>query len=474
MRFFNPTSLLKKPLQSSGDGETLRNIAEDISEADFVPYACHWDPHTIVTKNGEVLQIIKITGFAHERLTSDHDDADLRSKIREAVLSCLDSTHYAVWIHTLRRRKNLQTKGEYKRDFAGYLNRFWNDRHDWEHQFTNEVYITVLREGEGAKLLDPAGFARGLLPSVDIRRRERHLDEARDALDAVVERMLPVLESYGARRLGIIRRNDEYISEPCTFLGKLVTLLDLEFPVTQTDIAQQLTDYDVTFGFNTMEVRMRADGRRRFGALLTIRDYRELPIASLDRVLQIPVEFIISECFDFIRAKRALKGFETQKRLFDISQAKELAKKTGLHDILASNTGKPTDFGEHQLSMFLLADSPKTMEHHVSKAVDALSGLGMVPMREDIKLEECYWAQLPANFEFVTRMKPVNTARIGGFANLSNFPAGSQKGNHWGPAVTTVYTAAHTPYFFNFHEGKNGHTTIIGPFGTGKTDAAKK
>jgi type IV secretion system protein VirB4 len=449
--------------------EVLRDITDDVIEGDFVPYACHWDPYTIVTKNGEILQSIKITGFTHEQLTQEEDETDLRSRIREAVLTCIDSTQYAVWVHTIRRKANLQTGGEFKRDFAGYLNRFWNDRNDWEHQFTNEVYITVVREGQNASLFDPAGFMRGIIPRVDGRYRERFIDDACVKLNAVMLKMMPVLESYGARRLGISERGGVMYSDFCGFLGKLITMLDIDFPVTDVDLSHYLTDYDVTFGFNAMEVRMRSDGRRRFGAILTLKEYRELAVETLDRILQIPAEFIITQCFDFINAKAALKGYDYQRHLFEVSKTQALLEKTGLKDILASNRGKVTDYGLHQLNVFLLADSLRALEAGVTKAVSGLTSLGMAPLREDIKFEECYWAQLPANFEFIRRMRPLNTARIAGLANLSNFPAGKKDGNHWGPAVTTFHTAARTPYFFNFHEKDNGHTTIIGPEGAGKT-----
>ena len=448
--------------------ENLRDITDDVIEADFIPYATHWDPHTIVTKNGEVLQCIKITGFTHEQLARD-DDSDLRSRLREAIAGAIDSTQYAVWVHTIRRKTNLQTKGEFKRDFSGYLNRFWNDRNDWEHQFTNEVYLTVVREGQGARLFEPKGFVRGIIPHVDAGYREKFIDESCVKLNAAIEKMLPVIEGYGAQRLGIYERDGVYYSELCAFLGKLITLLDIDFPVTDIDLSHYLSDYDVTFGFNAMEVRMRRDGRRRFGAILTLKEYRELPVESLDSILHIPAEFIISQSFSFVAAKRALKGYEYQKELFDIAKMQTLLEKTGLKDIMASNQGRTTDFGLHQTNVFLLADSLRMMESAVSKAVAGFASLGLTPLREDILFEECYWAQLPANFEFIRRLRPLNTARIGGLANLSNFPAGKKEGNHWGAAVTTFHTAARTPYFFNFHDGDNGHTTIIGPEGAGKT-----
>ena len=462
-------ALFKKKEPKAENLEDLRDITDDVIEGDFVPYATHWDPYTIVTKNGEVLQSIKITGFAHEQLSQEDDEDDLRSKIREAVLTCVDSTQYAVWIHTIRRKTNLQTPGAYKRDFAGYLNRFWNDRNDWEHQFTNEVYVTVVREGQSASLIDPLGFMRGILPRLDMRHRERFIDESAKKLNAVITKMLPVLQSYGAKRLGISKRNDGYYSDFCGFLGKLVTLLDIDFPVSDVDLSHMLTDYDVTFGFNAMEVRMRSDGRRRFGAILTVKEYRELAIESLDRILQMPAEFIITQSFDFVNAPYALKKYNYQKELFQISRTEALLEKTGLQDIIASDTGNKTDYCLHQMNVFMLADSLRSLESGIGKAVAGLASLGMTPLREDIKFEECYWAQLPGNFEFIRRTRPLNTRRVGGFANLSNFPAGKKEGNHWGPAVTTFHTAARTPYFFNFHEGDNGHTTIIGPEGAGKT-----
>ncbi len=449
--------------------QELRDISRDVVEEDFIPYACHWNPCTIVTRNGEVLQSIRISGAAADAATEEKNLPDLRAKIREALQTYVTATHYGIWIHTVRRRKNLQTGGQFKRDFSGYLDRFWKDRNDWEHQYSNEIYITLVREGQAASLLDPATVGRGILPRIDIRHREQYLDDVTAKMTGIVEKITKMLSPYGASRLGINKRDGVYYSDINSFLAKLITFTDMEIPVADMDLAQQLTDYDVTFGFNAMESRLRTDAKRRFAALLTIKEYRELTLESLDHVLQIPCEFIISQCFTFANTKQSLKSFEYQKELFDVSKAATLADKTGLMDVINSNQGKVTDFGEHQLQIFLVADSLKMMESAVARGVNALSDLGLPPMREDIKLEECYWAHLPGNFEFITRLRPLNTARIAGFANLGDFAMGQQNGNHWGTAITTLYSATHTPYFFNFHEGSNGHTLLIGPEDAGKT-----
>jgi type IV secretion system protein VirB4 len=446
--------------------EEFRDIADDVIESDFVPYACHWDAESIVTKNGEVLQTIRVADDSPRGVEAE--ETDLRSTIRAAILAAIDTPDYAVWVHTVRRKTSFQAAGEFKRDFAGYLDRFWKDRNDWEHKFINEVFITVVREGQGASLLDPMGFVRQIIPRFDVRNREGYLDDSCAKLSRVTDKMIKMLSPFGAKKLGFHNEGDTWYSEPCSFLSKLVTLQDDKLPVAQISIADYLTDYDLTFGYNAMEVRLRSDGRRRFGAYLTIKEFRELPADSLDVLLKMPIEFVINQCFTFTGAKNALKIYEYQKKLFATSNSSTLAARSGLQAIIESNTGKEVDYCEYQLGIFLLAESVKSLESSVVHAVTTLASLGLVPMREDMGLEECYWAMQPANFQCIKRLKPLNTSAMGGFANLNFMPFGQAKGNHWGAAVSTLQTITRTPYFFNFHIGDNGHTVLLGPTESGK------
>lgn len=452
--------------KSSDNLEEFRDIKDDVIESDFVPYACHWDENTLITKNGELLQTIKISDI-HTR-HPDSDERDLRTHIRQALQGAITSTDYAVWVHTVRRKISFQSGGEFKRDFAGYLDRFWRDRNDWEHKFVNEVYITIVREGEAAPLFGPLNFVRQIIPRIDIRHREKKLDEGVLALNGVTDSIVEALSDFGATKLGIYKQNDTWYSQPCSFLGKLTTLQDDELPLEQVSIAEYITDYDVTFGFNAMEVRMRSDGRRRFGAYLSIKEYRELPIESLETVLKMPTEFVISQCYMFTDSQNALKGFEYQQKLFDMSGASVLAQRSGLNEILEADQGNPTDFCEYQLGIFVLAESVRSLDSNVFRAVSTLNSLGMVAIREDIMLEECYWSILPANFQMIKRLKPLNSSAMAGLVHLNNLPVGKVRNNHWGPAVTTFHTINRTPYFFNFHVGSNGHTALVSPPDTGK------
>jgi type IV secretion system protein VirB4 len=104
----------------------------------------------------------------------------------------------------------------------------------------------------------------------------------------------------------------------------------------------------------------------------------------------------------------------------------------------------------------------------------------MVVAREDLALEAAYWAQLPGNFAFRSRKAPITSRNLVGMAPFHNFPLGRATGNHWGDALTMLITNARSPFYFSLHasdpraeDGGSrkdiGHTSVIGPTGSGKT-----
>lgn len=440
---------------------------QEVSVSDFIPYACHFDPHTLLTKNGELLQTIKIVGFNTESLYSSQ--TPLREAVRKAIFRSIPGNEYALWFHTIRRKQNLDPGGEFDPgSFPEYLNHCWQDRHQWKDKYINELYITIVREGQAATIKHPRDFLRGIFPKIDLRYREKYLDSSHEELSNTVEIMLEELQGFGAERLGIIQCEEQNCSELLSFLGEIVNLEENNIPMPVMDLSEYLPHHKISFGFNALEIS--DDEARHFAAMLTIKEYRELSTKAIDRFLQLPQRFIVTQCIDFINRDKAVEGYTEQRHAMRLGEADALAVASGLEDIVHPKLrNEAIDYGEHQLTIMLIEDDLPALEESVQRAVNALSSLGIVSFREDIKLEDVYWASLPGNFEFISRLKPINTARVGGFASLHNFPAGKATGNHWGPAVTVFHTAAGTPYYFNFHSHDNGHTLIIGPYGTGKT-----
>ncbi|MFZ4124803.1 MAG: hypothetical protein ACOYJ2_01865, partial [Rickettsiales bacterium] len=459
---------LTKSRKKPDDLEAMRDISDDVIESDFVPYACLADSHSLFTKNGEIIQIIKIAGLDY---TPQGQASDLRSAIREAIFNHIPDTSYAIWLHTMRRKHTLMEKSFFPDGFSARVDEAWNTQHRWDQSYTNELYITIVKAGQDANLFNLKSLVKSLWLPNDVRVRNAYLDEANRDLELTVSHVLESLKSFGARRLEVVERKGIYYSEQLEFLEKLINLEERPMPVPTQDLSHYLTSGEITFGFNAMEVRT-AEGKRRFASILALKEYKESSLAGIDQFLEIPCEIIVTQCFDFIGAAQAKDTYEKQQRYLKLSGDKELAEWVEMDRLTEHKESPERAFGEQQCSIFLIAPSMKQLEANIKLVRKALGKLGILTIREDLKFEEMYWAQLPGNFPFIARKRSTNTTHLAGFANLQRAPMGNTKGSKWGPTITILPSLQRTPYFFNFHAGESAHTAIVGRTRKGRTTLA--
>jgi type IV secretion system protein VirB4 len=431
---------------------------------DFVPYACHYDADTILTKNGELLQVIKITGFSSEAVGSEK--LDLREVIREAVGNT-KTENFAFWINTVRRKKDLDPGGDFPVGFSDDLNKAWKSVHGWNESYVNEVYITVIRSGTLARISEFSVFLRSLYFGFLKTSQRKFLQSSKKELAQLVNTMLKVLQPFGSKRLSIYESKGVFYSEQLQFFYKILNFSELPIKVTAERVADSILNDGLVIGYNNMQIRTKSG--KMFGAAFITKEYYEIPGEGLDRFLQLPQEFIITQTLDFIDNKKATKELSYQRWLLTVGKDEELAYLTGLDAVVSSDAGRSTDFGESQITIFVINNTLAGLEADVTAMTTALDEIGVFAPRVDLWLEDCFWMQLPCNFVYIKKQMPIATRFIGGYASLFNYPAGMRLGNHWGVAVTMFRTANKTPLFFNFHVGDNGHTAIIGPKGMGKT-----
>ncbi|MFM9889345.1 MAG: hypothetical protein ACKVOE_01685 [Rickettsiales bacterium] len=443
--------------------EEYRDIADDVIESDFVPYACLYDADSIATKDGEVLQIIKITGHGFDAKAQ----GDLRAAIRSAIRTHIPSVEYAIWMHTLRRHRNLLTRAHFPDKFSGQVDEAWRTQHPASLSYVNELYITIVRAGEPASMRNKKAFLQSLWPPRDRDLRNDALAQRNNELGAVCTKILAQLAPFGAKRLTVVDRDGQFFSEQLEFLEKLINLEERPMPVPERDLSQVLTSGEITFGFNAMEVRT-AENHRRFASILTVKEYKESTLPGIDQFLDIPCEVIITQCFDFVGEDTARDAYATQARYLGLSGDKELRQWIEIDRLTQQGVGARL-FGEQQTSIFLIAPTINQLEANVRLTQKAMARLGMVMVREDLRFEDCYWAQLPGNFSFISRKKSVDTEHLAGFVNLQTAPMGNSAGTPWGPPVTLCTTLQDKPYFFNFHRDALLHTIILGKAGTGRT-----
>ncbi len=447
------------------DSNLRPKLAVKSPDPDFIPFACHFDSNTIITKNGELMQVIRITGFANESVGSEL--VNLRETVRDAISNNIKSNNFALWLHTIRRKKDVRPKASFKNYFPKKLDDDWNKINNWQSQFVNELYLTIIIQGYDTSITNIPSLACSLSLSATKKLHNKSLEAAHLVLTKTVNNILRELEDYGAKLIGVKEWGGAIYSEPMRFFGKIMNLVEERFLLNIDDMSSGLCNHKIAFGNQSLEVAK--DDKKHFATMLSIKEYREVSVASLDKFLQIPQEFIITQSLDFIDRNKALTHFEYQNYILEISGDEEFRYLSDLEKTMESDTKSDTDYAEQQITVMLINPTVRGLESDIDSALDKLHDLGLVSVREDIFSEHCFWSQLPGNFQFLRRQKPMVVSRVAGFASLHNFPAGSREGNYWGDAVSIFRTVLGTPYFFNFHNGDNGHTLIAGPFGAGKT-----
>lgn len=443
----------------------VKKLTTKKPDEDFIPYVCHYNSNTIITKNGELLQIIRITGLNGDTMASSL--IELRDAIRDAIYDNVKNTDFAFWFHTIRRKKDITPTGQYEDFLSNTINNEWAKKNDWKNQYVNELYITIITEGLESSVSDFQTFFKTFSYKSTRNIHSEHLEKSHKKLNEVSQKILVEIEDHGAKLLGIKDWEGVLYSEPVRFFGKITNLYEERYPLAANDISSDLASHKIAFGKREIEVAGKEN--KNFAAILSIKEYHEVSIESLDKILQLPFEFIITQSFDFFFHKKDLEDYFYQDKILKISEDEDFRQIGGIANFMESNTNSKTDYGKLQSSLMIISNNREELEKDIAMAVDKFSALGFILIREDIFLEHCFWAQLPANFSFLRRQKIINTLRIGGFAALHSFPLGSLAGNHWGPAVTALKTVLNTPYFFNFHDQNCGHTLIIGPKNYGKT-----
>jgi type IV secretion system protein VirB4 len=436
----------------------------EASVGDHLPYAAQVDPHTIVTRNGLAMQVIRLRGLAFETIEAVQLEA--RKAARDAMLQAISSARFALVHHVVRHAIAPTLDGQFGDPFSAELDKAWRERLAVRRLFMNDLYLTLLirpprgRAGIAERMLSLFGGGREAdADRVDLRQ----LTQAREALMATLEPYDPTLLSSYDLSTGLA-------SEPFEFLSTLFNGDNTPRLLPAGDLGHALARRRIAFGADTIELGP-IDGRPpEFAAILSIKDYpAQTGPGMLDDLYRLPFEMVVTQSFALVDRGPALDRMDLalrRMRSADDAAVSLRSELTIAKDDLAAGRAA---FGEHHLTLALRADEGAALDTACGEVQAALADAGIAAVREELGLEAAYWAQFPGNFDYIARRALISSANFAGFASAHNFPVGRQNANHWGSAVTLFETTSAGPYFFNFHRGDLGNFTVIGPSGSGKT-----
>ena len=443
-------------------GFGTRMAKTEAAIGDRLPYARHLDEITLITRDGLLVQTLKLDGFPFE--TADDQELNYRKQVRETLLRGVAGSRLSIYHHVVRRLVSPVISGQSGDPFCDELDRAWQARLAGRKLYVNDLYLTFVHRPLQGRI----GFMEQLFRSAS--RDEANVAQDLRRLNTVRESFLATLSPYGARTLSLYRDKRGEASEPSAFLSQILSGETRRVAAPQGDLGQSLPDRRLTFGLDALEIAAAGRRGRQFAAIVSIKDYpaRSAP-GLLDGVLRLPCELTLTESFSFLDRQIALDrmGLTLRRLRAADDDAFSLRNELGAarDDVGAGRAA----YGEHHLSILVRADDLASLDSAVADVQSALTEAGGVAVREDINLEPAFWAQFPGNFSFIARKAMISAANFASFASLHNHAVGQADGGHWGPAVTLLETTAHGPYFFNFHNGDLGNFTVIGPSGSGKT-----
>lgn len=441
-------------------------IANEAPAGVHLPYARHIDEVTVQTRDGLLMQTIRLGGLLFE--TADTGELNYRSILRDAMLRSLGSSRFAIYHHVVRRRADAALSPVTADDFSARLDERWQAKLERRQLFVNELFLTIIRRPLQGRI-GMADRLRGWFANTS-RRNASLIAAEKHALDRAREALVASLGAYDPRVLSLYDAPGGRRSEPLEFLSCLFNADMRPVALPHGDLGHFIPARRVSFGQDCVELGPTGDLPRRFVALVSVKDYPGATFPGMfDELYRLPFELHVTQSFAFVERAAALGRMNLALRRMQAVEDEAISLRGELAEAKDEVAAGRAGFGEHHTTIAVHADDLAQLEGQVAEVIALLADLGINAVREDIALEPAFWAQFPGNFRYIGRRGLVSTTNFAGLASLHNFPVGRAQGNHWGEAVTLFETTAAGPYFFNFHQGDLGNFTVIGPSGSGKT-----
>ncbi|WP_370169271.1 VirB4 family type IV secretion/conjugal transfer ATPase [Sinorhizobium fredii] len=445
---------------------------KEAPSARHIPYIRHVTDNIVKTKHDQYIGVIRLNGFSFQ--TADNRTQNTLLEQRNTFIRSLNSSRWAIYSHIIRKRIRPELPGQFQTNFANYVNERYMASLKERTMFTNELYLTIVRKpavGKMGMIESITNFIRGAAGDVIAELESERVSDLKEVLGRFKEQFAP----YGPQLLGVQQRDGAFYSEPCEFLSQLLNgPHDHQMRLPRMSLDGYLPTHRPLFQKRAFALQGRSRNDSWFGAMLSIKEYPSgVAAGMLDRLLKLNREIILTQSFSVFERDEARGRIEKQGGQLAAGDDGESSVVTDIANAKDRLMSGLATFGDHHLTVCCLSRDAPALERTVDEVMTGLSEVGIVPVREDVNMENCYWAQLPGNNSYIARNAMISSLEVMGFSSFHNYPNGERKGPRWNTPISLLETTSLTPYFFNFHEkgGERppGNFFIIGPTGTGKT-----
>ncbi len=450
--------------------------APDISISELVPFSSHVSPHVVKTTGGDFLLCWRLDGLpfvGREEWELEHRHTTFNRMLQ--TLRAPDFINVAFWVHDVRRRGGIDVDARFGQAFNQQLSDDYFQSLSSQKIMRNELYLTMIYRPVvvGKKFVEK---------SANVSRLQAEQDQAVAKLQELAGNVEAVLKDYAPVRLGMYEAaNGVVFSETLEFFGYLLNRIEEPVPVLRAPVCDYLPVSRHTFAARTGDfVVSTPSGGNHFGAILNIKEYTDGTWPGiLNGLKYLDFEYVITHSFSPMGRQDALRVLERTKGMMISSGDKAVSQVVEMDHAMDQVASGNFVLGEYHFTMALYAEDQQQLSQNIATARAELSNAGFVSTKEDLAVSSSFYAQLPANWKYRTRLANVSSLNFLGLAPLHNFATGKRSNNPWGDCVTVLQTTNGQPYYFNFHathpaenslgEKAIANTMVIGKSGTGKT-----
>ncbi|MEP9431589.1 VirB4 family type IV secretion/conjugal transfer ATPase [Xanthomonas euvesicatoria] len=451
-------------------------FSPDSPISEFVSVSTHVAPSVLKTTGGDYLLIWHLAGLPF--VGRDEFELEQRHNTFNRLVQTLrapDFANVAFWVHDVRRRRKINDSSRFKQSFNQALSDDYYAALSGQKIMQNELYFSMIYRPvlSGKRLVEK---------SSDPNKIRVEEEQAIAKVIELATNVEAVLKDYSPYRLSMYEaKNGIVFSESLEFLGYLLNRIDEPVPVLQAPVSAYLPVSKHMFANKTGDFVIRTpDGINHFGAILNVKEYADGTYPGiLNGLKYLDFEYVVTHSFSPVGRHDALKVLERTKGMMISSGDKSSSQIRDLDLAMDDVASGNFVLGEYHFTLAVYADSQEKLARQIATTRAELSNAGFVSSKEDLAIASSFYAQLPGNWRFRTRIANLSSLNFLGLSPLHNFAQGKQHNNPWGDCVTTLQTTNGQPYYFNFHathpaenslgEKAIANTMVIGKSGTGKT-----
>ncbi|MDA0617646.1 MAG: hypothetical protein O3A66_02880, partial [Proteobacteria bacterium] len=369
-----------------------KNFSEVPFDGYFIPFSAHIDEKTVISKSGLISQTIKIMPTSHTAFKQDIISALKKLLTPDTLIN----------IHALHSNSAKYGYGS----FEDYL-RLSQMRHLSSHsEYEHEFYITISIPGYK---IDKSSVSNFLLQNRFLMETQK----GAKVLHSIVTKFCNDIQKYLPKVLTLLVKNDVVYSANSAFLYRVLFATTAQIPIADIETSEQIKPASIKRRRNFLIIKRGED--KRYIACLTIKDFPHINAADIVKVFTSKHAFTLSQTIHHARNNEIRPLFEYQSRTTSSLRGNKIADMTSWNEILID----PNPIAL-QTNITLYGENTEELENDVTEMSKTLANIGIVAVREDINLEQTFYASLPANPTFLNRIEFATLSHAGQFLLSKN------------------------------------------------------